>query len=548
MTSNKPSRAEIATKRLEVTNLIYDFISDTALMPELIDGLADLDDIDPNSSDVFEKLEHAAQLAERLHDATDVDITRDIGMMVVGLNNRNRISHVPPGGEEWLGKKFSPSAQGIGWLNDREGRRTLAHFINFGAVNHLPIHPTLIDGLRHQTVKTLIVIYRFVLSDITLTALQELYGLTPAELRLCEQLGQGRSLKEAAEYSGTAHETNRTHLKSIFSKMGINRQTELVRIVTQISAAASVYDATRRSELATLPEQSNSIRRTHTAFFRTRGQRKICYSVYGDPNGEPYLFFHHSLGCRILPEQMIQDAKRAGVLLYTIDRPGYGDSEKFDRLSAEALAHCIEDFLDTQGIQEINAIALAISGRLTLEALPLIKGRIRRLDLFSFRGNQPPHDPANIWNHFIYLLVKNSRQVGPMVRLLKAAFSRDTVIKNMQSAYGTSKADRLFINNPENCFYILNIMQLACKQQGTGPSFEFVNLKTPMNIAPSDIRDVPINAYFATEDRYNPFEDGAPLLEQYPNVTSHKLENAGQLYLFSQFYKFMELIRSNHRR
>lgn len=546
METTESRRAEIATKRLEVTNLIYDFISDTALMPELIDGLAGLDEIDPDASQVLNKLDQAAQLAERLHDATDVDITRDIGMLVVGLNSRNRISHVPPGGDEWLGKKFSPSSQGIGWLNDQEGRRTLAHFINFGAVNHLPIHPTLIEGLKRQSVKTLIVIYRFVLSDITLTALQELYGLTPAELRLCESLGQGLSLKEAAEQSGTGHETNRTHLKNIFSKMGINRQTELVRTVTQISAAASVYDASRRSELNTLPDQSNSIRRTHTAFFRTRTNKRICYSVYGDPDGEPYLFFHHSLGCRILPEDMIQDAKRAGVLLYTIDRPGYGDSDRFEILGANALAECIEDFLDSQGLTKVNAIALAISGRLVMEALPRLKSRISRLDMFSFRGDQPPHDPTNIWNHFIYLLIKNSRHVGPMVRLLKAAFSRDTVVKNMQSAYGSSQADRIFINDPEKCFYILNIMQLACKQLGTGPSFEFVNLKTPMRLTAEDVAGVPINAYFADEDKYNPFKDGAPLLSGFPNAKCHKLENAGQLFVFSQFYKFIQIIRANH--
>ena len=465
----------IAVKRLEVTNLIYDFINDTSLMPNLIDGLAELDAIDPASEAIYAKLDDAAELAQKLHSTPDVDITRDIGLLVVGLNPSNKITHVPPGADEWLGQTFKPSNEGIGWLSDAGGKKCLAHFIDFGARNHLPIDKALIDGLRAEVITTLIVVYRFDLTDPALNALKELYHLTSAELWLCNCLGRGLSIKEAANERGIGVETVRTHLKRIFSKMGINRQTELVRIVTQISAAASVYDVSRRNELSLLPSRTNSMRSSHTAYMRTRHGQKLCYSCYGDPDGEPWLYFHHTLGCRILTEEMAQAAYDAGVLLYTFDRPGYGGTEAVERYDAKTLAECIEDFLDAHNLKSVRAIALAISGRSVLEAIPHMPGRLKSLDLYSFRGTSPPNNPKHIWNHFIYLIIKSARHVAPMVRLLKAAFTPSSVVKNMQSAYGSSPADKQVVASPKNCFYLLNVLQIRASSMALAPVW---NLQT----------------------------------------------------------------------
>lgn len=60
---------------------------------------------------------------------------------------------------------------------------------------------------------------------------QKLYGLTPAEASLACVLANGLSLDEAAEELGIRKNTARAHLRSIFSKTGVRRQTELVRIM-----------------------------------------------------------------------------------------------------------------------------------------------------------------------------------------------------------------------------------------------------------------------------------------------------------------------------
>lgn len=62
-------------------------------------------------------------------------------------------------------------------------------------------------------------------------ALIQLFGLTPAEAKVAVSLSNGNSIAETARVSATSKNTTRSHIRSIFSKMGINRQSDLIRTV-----------------------------------------------------------------------------------------------------------------------------------------------------------------------------------------------------------------------------------------------------------------------------------------------------------------------------
>lgn len=61
-------------------------------------------------------------------------------------------------------------------------------------------------------------------------ALRDLFGLTPAEIRVAELLVAGYDRPAAARVLGVSEQTLRTHGKAIFAKMGISRQVDLVRL------------------------------------------------------------------------------------------------------------------------------------------------------------------------------------------------------------------------------------------------------------------------------------------------------------------------------
>lgn len=76
-------------------------------------------------------------------------------------------------------------------------------------------------------------------SHTSVKAAKQLFNLTPAETALAIELANGFSLEEAAENLNIRRNTARAHLRSIFSKTGVRRQTELVRIILNSVAALS---------------------------------------------------------------------------------------------------------------------------------------------------------------------------------------------------------------------------------------------------------------------------------------------------------------------
>jgi DNA-binding CsgD family transcriptional regulator/PAS domain-containing protein len=68
-------------------------------------------------------------------------------------------------------------------------------------------------------------------SQASADLMRRLFDLTPAEAALALQLANGYSLDEAAEELDIRKNTARAHLRAIFSKTGVTRQTTLVHVL-----------------------------------------------------------------------------------------------------------------------------------------------------------------------------------------------------------------------------------------------------------------------------------------------------------------------------
>jgi len=62
--------------------------------------------------------------------------------------------------------------------------------------------------------------------------LQALFDLTPAEARTAGQITEGKSIEQISSATGISQNTIRTHLKSVFQKTGVERQAELVSLLS----------------------------------------------------------------------------------------------------------------------------------------------------------------------------------------------------------------------------------------------------------------------------------------------------------------------------
>jgi DNA-binding CsgD family transcriptional regulator/PAS domain-containing protein len=102
--------------------------------------------------------------------------------------------------------------------------------VSLGVVVELIPSQELVEGNGKPTV--VVYVRDAVSKSLVSTVLtSQLYNLTPAETGLALELANGLSLEEASELLNIRRNTARAHLRSIFSKTGVRRQTELVRIM-----------------------------------------------------------------------------------------------------------------------------------------------------------------------------------------------------------------------------------------------------------------------------------------------------------------------------
>lgn len=77
-------------------------------------------------------------------------------------------------------------------------------------------------------------------SPLAGAAFAKLYRLTEAELRVVMTLSPGLTVREAAAFLVVSEPTIKTHLQRIFAKTGVSKQTELLRLLSNVTPPVSI--------------------------------------------------------------------------------------------------------------------------------------------------------------------------------------------------------------------------------------------------------------------------------------------------------------------
>jgi DNA-binding CsgD family transcriptional regulator len=91
-----------------------------------------------------------------------------------------------------------------------------------------------VSGFPSQTGALAVVRFRRVLAGrkARIEALQSSFGLTKAEAALTVEMLKGDGREAAGQRCGISLNTVRTHLTRVFDKVQVNRQAELVRVIS----------------------------------------------------------------------------------------------------------------------------------------------------------------------------------------------------------------------------------------------------------------------------------------------------------------------------
>ncbi|WP_096388899.1 alpha/beta fold hydrolase [Halopenitus persicus] len=118
------------------------------------------------------------------------------------------------------------------------------------------------------------------------------------------------------------------------------------------------------------------------------GDRTIAYAEYGDPDGDPVLFFHGTPGSRLLAELLESAATEHGVRLVAYDRPGYGRSDPQPDRTVRAAGANATAVLDAAGIETARLVGFSGGSAYALATAATHPGRVDRVDAIA--GITPP--------------------------------------------------------------------------------------------------------------------------------------------------------------
>lgn len=205
--------------------------------------------------------------------------------------------------------------------------------------------------------------------------LEQVYRLTPAEIKVTEAIIANLSTQEAANTLALKQATIRDHLSSIYAKLNVQRKPDLIRKVL-FTGLVAPHDATLLSSSpAEVP-----IRR-----FTLPDGRCLSYREYGPAGGRPVLLLHNVMGSSLEPPPgSLSKVYSLGVRLIVPERPGYGDSDPLPGRSRQDICHDLNQLLKHLDIAQVDIMEHSIGTQYAIACAEfLTSAEIGRIALVS---------------------------------------------------------------------------------------------------------------------------------------------------------------------
>jgi DNA-binding CsgD family transcriptional regulator/pimeloyl-ACP methyl ester carboxylesterase len=180
------------------------------------------------------------------------------------------------------------------------------------------------------------------------SALREMFSLTDDQMSVLAELASGDTIPQAAKSLGMNIHTARDHVRTMFDLVGVNKQSELVRVALEYSALVTLTEASEVRSNA----QSDLWKSTRVMARPTQGL--IYLADYGPKDGVPVILFHAGLGTRRIAPSFQRLMANAGLRLIIIERPGFGGTDLRQEQGFEGSS------LDTDFVMEKLGIERAI--------------------------------------------------------------------------------------------------------------------------------------------------------------------------------------------
>jgi len=334
-------------------------------------------------------------------------------------------------------------------------------------------------------------------------SIRESFGLTAAEVRLARKLRDGRSLKDAAGELGVSVNTVRNQLSAVFGKMGLQRQSDLVRALTELSAVAQALDAEIRTGAARVRAEAPPVRRMALS-----DGRSLAYRDYGDPQGRAVLAFHEGLGSSLLPPGSDLRARALGLRVIAPERPGFGQSDPRPDYSFDGVADDMVELADGLGLSQVRLSGVLSGAPAALQTAARLGRRALFVHLCSARPPRPMTlRSADPLAQFRARAEGHPWVLGAVCAIVRARMSPVLAARMLARAARGAPGDRAFVEaHPDAAAYVEAYVGECLATSTRGPVDEIKAFRRAGNLTVAAL-SAPVVVWHGAEDSFAPLPE-----------------------------------------
>ncbi len=375
--------------------------------------------------------------------------------------------------------------------------------------------------------------------NISREMLQTLFGLTPAEAKLAALLAAGNSLGQAAELSHISKNTAKVQLKSIFLKMDISRQTDLIK---KILISPAVFNPTDNSD--NNPTVNSKITKkskiNSEADCVLKDGRNLHYAEFGKPDGIPLIHLHGILGCRY--ERFPDDdlTKQLGVRLIIPDRPGYGFSTYANGHGYLELADDLLELIEHLNIKKVSIMGHSVGAIYASAFAYKYPERLHRIAMIS---STPPFRSFSDFSGIpasLKLLIAFSKYLPSAAQLITEIAIKNACNnpKKFIANIPISRYDQAIFAKPLLSKHLEHCLLAGSKNNHFGFVHDILLSAKPWPFQVSKVQSK-IDFWHGTHDLHSPINRIKPIIDSIANKDFKIIDGAGHFLIYENWQKIL---------
>jgi pimeloyl-ACP methyl ester carboxylesterase/DNA-binding CsgD family transcriptional regulator len=339
------------------------------------------------------------------------------------------------------------------------------------------------------------------------STLRESFGLTPAEIRLAALLREGKTLKDASDELSVSINTVRNQLRAVFDKLGLKRQSDLIRALTELSQVSGALGELSPGQAGATPE---------IRFVTLPDRRRLAYREYGVPRGRNLLLFHEGLGSSLLPEGAQVLAAQLGLRVISAERPGFGQSDPHPDYSFDAVAEDMAELCDLLGLTDIRIAAILSGAASALTTGIHLGSRVRSILLCSGRPPRPTSRASSLMTRFRARLEAHPWVLDTFYTILRIRLSAGLIEGMIRTATTNSPGDRALLkDSPWMVNYMAAYVSECLARTAKGSTDEIRAFHRGGNLTPVALA-APLTVWHGADDQFAPLSDLQEFLGEKP--------------------------------